>query len=175
MQVWTVVWGKIASIASGNPGLPGDETGELVQRAGIVAGQPRRGAPAAGPPPVAGELVDQALERAAGRRRVRHALGMPADRRISNEVIDELLAGGSTEEELAGPGGLLAQLTKRLVERAREVELSDHLGYEPHLEPPGGTGSTRNGSTSKTLICEHGPVQVDGARDRGTAGPRRQL
>ncbi|MHB8694286.1 MAG: hypothetical protein ACYDHH_23855 [Solirubrobacteraceae bacterium] len=81
-------------------------------------------------------LVDQALERAGGRRRVRQALGMPSDRRISNEVIDELLAGASTEEELAGPGELLAELTKRLVERAMEVELTDHVGYEPHQEPP---------------------------------------
>ena len=48
------------------------------------------------------------------------------DRRISDEVIDELLAGASTEEEIAGPGGLLAELTKRLVERAMEVELTDH-------------------------------------------------
>ena len=88
----------------------------------------RRGPPGA----VATELVDEAVERAAGRRRVRQALGMPSDRRISNEVIDELLAGASTEEEIAGPGGLLAQLTKRLVERAMEVELTDHVGYEPH-------------------------------------------
>jgi putative transposase len=91
---------------------------------------------------------------------------MPSDRRISDEVIDELLAGASTEEEIAGPGGLLAQLTKRLVERAMEVELTDHLGYEPHAEPPGGTGNTRNGSTPKTLTTEHGNVQVDAPRDR---------
>ena len=45
--------------------------------------------------------------------------------RISDEVIDELLAGASREEEIAGPGGLLAELTKRLVERAMEVELTD--------------------------------------------------
>jgi hypothetical protein len=46
---------------------------------------------------------------------------MPADRRISNELIDELLAGASTEEQIAGPGGLLAELTKRLVERALTI------------------------------------------------------
>ena len=56
----------------------------------------------------------------------------PGGERISDEVIDELLAGARTEEEIAGPGGLLARLTKRLVERAMEVELTDHLGYEPH-------------------------------------------
>ena len=117
------------------PGLTGDDRSER-ERAEIGAGQPRRGAPAADPldrPALASELIDEAVERAAGRRRVRQALGMPSDRRISDEVIDELLAGASTEEEIAGPGGLLAQLTKRLVERAMEVELTDHVGYEPHL------------------------------------------
>src|SRR4051794_762749 len=91
---------------------------------------------------------------------------MPSDRRISDEVIDGLLAGARTEEEIVGPGGLLAQLTKRLVERAMEVELTDHLGYEPHAQPPGGTGNTRNGSTPKTLITDHGPVAIDTPRDR---------
>ncbi len=148
------------------PGLPGDGTGELVERAGVGAGQPRRGAPAGDPPPLAAELVDEAVQRAAGRRRVRQALQMPSDRRISDVVIDELLAGASSEEEIAGPGGLLAALTKRLVERAMEVELTDHVGYEPHQEPLGGAGNTRNGSTPKTLITEHGKVQVDAPRDR---------
>ena len=56
--------------------------------------------------------------------------------RISDEVIDQLLAGAASEEEIAGPGGLLAELTKRLVERAMEVELTDHVGYEPHASRP---------------------------------------
>src|SRR5215831_6431186 len=86
--------------------------------------------------------------------------------RLSDEVIDELLAGARTEEEIVGPGGVLAQLTKRLVERALQAELSEHLGYEPHREPPGGVGNTRNGSTAKTLATEHGPVEIRTPRDR---------
>ncbi len=85
---------------------------------------------------------------------------------LPDELIDELLAGARTEEEIAGQGGLLSQLTKRLVERAMEVELTDHLGYELHQEPPGGAGNTRNGSTSKRLITEHGPVEINTPRDR---------
>ena len=81
-------------------------------------------------------------------------------------MIDELLAGARTEEEIVGPGGVLAQLTKRLVERAMSAELTEHLGYEPHQEPPGGTGNTRNGSTAKTLATEHGPVRIETPRDR---------
>ena len=119
------------------------------------------------------ELVDDAVDRAAGRRRVRQALGMPSDRRISNEVTDELLAGASTEEEIAGPSGLLAELTKRLVERAMEVELTDHVGYEPHVEPSGGAPNQRNGTTPKTLITEHGKVAIDAPRDRdGSFDPK---
>src|SRR6188472_1336913 len=147
------------------PGLPGADRSER-ERAEIGAGQPRRGAPAADPPTLPDGLVDRGVDRAGGRRLVRQALGMPADRRISDEVIDELLAGASTEEEIAGPGGLLARLTKRLVERAMEVELTDHLGYEPHAEPPGGIGNTRNGCTPKTLITDQGPIQVNTPRDR---------
>jgi putative transposase len=92
---------------------------------------------------------------------------------LADEVIDELLAGARSEEEIVGPGGVLAQLTKRLVERAMSAELTEHLGYEPHQEPPGGAGNTRNGSTPKTLATEHGPVRVETPRDRkGTFEPQ---
>ena len=94
-------------------------------------------------------------------------------RKLPDDVVDELLAGARTEEEIVGPGGLLSQLTKRLVERALEVEITDHLGYERHQEPPGGTGNTRNGSTAKRLVTEHGEVPIDTPRDRdGSFEPR---
>ena len=89
------------------PGLPGEETGER-ERAGLGAGQPRRGASAAVPPVLPAELIAEAVDRATGRCRVRQALGVPKDRRISDELIDELLAGASSEEEIAGKGGILA-------------------------------------------------------------------
>jgi len=89
--------------------------------------------------------------------------------RVKKLLPDEVL----DEQEIVGPGGLLSQLTKRLVERAMEVELTEHLGYEPHLEPPGGAGNARNGSTPKTLITEQGPVQINSPRDRnGTFEPQ---
>jgi hypothetical protein len=94
--------------------------------------------------------------------------------KLPDELVDELLAGASSEEEIVGPGGLLSQLTKRLVERAMEVELTDHLGYESHQEPPGGAG--RNGSTPKTLVTEHGAVGIrtdqPGKRDVHHLGDR---
>ena len=95
-------------------------------------------------------------------------LDLPVELRVqlSDEVVDQLLAGARSEEEIVGRGGVLAQLTKRLVERALQAELTEHLGYEPHQEPPGGVGNTRNGSTAKTLATEHGPVEIETPRDR---------
>ena len=104
-------------------------------------------------------------------RRKRSSSGLREQ--LPDELIDELLAGARSEEQLVGPGGLLGQLTKRLVERAMEVELTDHLGYEHGESPPGATGNTRNGSTPKTLSTEHGPVEIETPRDRdGSFEPR---
>jgi putative transposase len=65
--------------------------------------------------------------------------------KLRDELVHELPAGAQSEEEIVGPGGLSARLTKRLVERAMEVELTDHLGYEPHQEPPGAPGTPATG------------------------------
>ena len=119
------------------------------------------------------QISERQIEDAVGRATLRSMMDRPDGDRISDEVVDELLAGAKTEQEIAGPGGLLAQLTKRLVERAMEVELTDHLGYEPHQEPPGGVGNTRNGTSPKTLVTEHGRVGIDAPRDRdGSFEPR---
>src|SRR6266566_3184470 len=142
----------------------GAERSEPGGRAQRGAGGTRRASAAGGR---RGELARGLVDDAVNRARLRAAVGPLADGGgLSDEVIDELLAGASTEEEIVGPGGVLAALTRRLVERAMEVELTDHLGYEPHAEPPGGTGNTRNGSTPKTLATEHGPVRIDTPRDR---------
>jgi putative transposase len=139
------------------------------------AGGEPQGEPAATPPRrrrrsgLSNDRVDDAVDRARLREMTRRADG----ERIPDAVIDQLLAGASTEQEIAGPGGLLANLTKRLVERAMEVELTDHLGYEPHAEPPGGVGNTRNGTSPKRLIGDHGEVVIDAPRDRdGSFSPK---
>src|SRR5215210_7225843 len=102
------------------------------------------------------EIVEDALARA----RAGEASGLPDELRgqLTDGLIDELLAGRSGEAEILGPDGLLGELTRRLVERALWAELTEHLGYEPHAEPPGGTGNARNGSTPKTVLTDHGPV-----------------
>jgi putative transposase len=86
--------------------------------------------------------------------------------RLGDELIDELLAGARTEEEIVGPAGVLAQLTRRLVERAMDAELTEHLDYERGEAPPGGAGNARNGSTPKTLHTDHGSVRIETPRDR---------
>ena len=92
---------------------------------------------------------------------------------LPDELIDELLAGAKTPEEITGPGGLLNRLTKRLLERAIEAELSEHLGYERGQAPPGGVGNARNGTTAKTVHTPHGSVRVEQPRDRaGTFEPQ---
>jgi transposase-like protein len=102
------------------------------------------------------------------------AVSSPPGELLSDELVDELLAGARTPEELTGPGGLLAQLTKRLVERAMSAELDEHLGYPRGSAPrPDPGGNSRNGSTSKTLHTDHGSLRLDGPRDRdGTFEPQ---
>src|SRR3954464_15418589 len=93
----------------------------------------------------------------------------------SDEVVaQDLLARARREGvNLVGPGGLLAGLTKTVLETALEAELTDHLGYEKH-DPVGRNGAnSRNGARSKTVITEVGPVELDVPRDReGTFEPR---
>ncbi len=85
---------------------------------------------------------------------------------IKPEVLDELLKGIKTQDDLAGPNGLLKALTKALVERALEGELTHHLGYAKN-DPVGyGNGNSRNGKSRKTLKSEQGEVEIAVPRDR---------
>lgn len=92
---------------------------------------------------------------------------------VSDEVLDALLGGAKTAEQIAGPDGLLGQLTRRLLNRALEAELTAHLGYEPGQAPPGGVGNARNGRPGKTILTDQGPLQIRSPRDRkGTFEPQ---
>src|ERR1700759_25681 len=71
---------------------------------------------------------------------------------LSDELIDELLGGASTAQEIAGPQGLLGELTRRLLERALEAEITEHLGYPAGGAPRGGAGNSRNGRPAKTVL-----------------------
>jgi len=86
--------------------------------------------------------------------------------RLLDGMIDELIAGKRGEREILGQNGVLGELTRRMVQRALEEELTEHLGYPAGQAPPGGVGNSRNGGTPKTLLTDQGPVPIDTPRDR---------
>ncbi len=90
-----------------------------------------------------------------------------------DELLDELLKGVKTPDDLFGKEGLLKQLTKSLVERALEGELTDHLGYEKHSPVGKFTSNSRNGSSHKILRGDRGEIPIDIPRDReGSFDPK---
>jgi transposase-like protein len=75
--------------------------------------------------------------------------------------------------QLTGAGGLLQQLTKRVLESALEGEITDHLGYDKHDAAGRNSGNSRNGTRSKTVLTDVGPVEVKVPRDvEGSFEPR---
>jgi putative transposase len=85
---------------------------------------------------------------------------------VSNELIDQLLAGYKKPEDLIGENGLLKQLTKRLVERALEAEMTEHLGHTKNASVANAAGNARNGKSKKTLKGDFGELPIDVPRDR---------
>src|SRR5689334_19536993 len=82
---------------------------------------------------------------------------------LAEELIERARAEGV---DLVGPGGLLAGLTKTVLETALEAEISEHLGYDKHDPAGRNGGNSRNGTRTKTVVTEIGPVEVDVPRDR---------
>ena len=92
------------------------------------------------------------------------------DEQLLAQLSDQARAKGL---QLVGEGGLLARLTKRVVESAIEGELDDHLGYGKHDPAGRNGGNSRNGTRAKTVLTEAGPVQIEVPRDRdGSFSPQ---
>jgi putative transposase len=94
----------------------------------------------------------------------------PADA-LAGLVDDEFIArlAGQARAQglsLTGAGGVLPQLTKRVIDAALEGELDSHLGYGKHETAGRDGGNSRNGRRSKTVVTEAGPVELDVPRDR---------
>jgi putative transposase len=85
---------------------------------------------------------------------------------ITPEVLDEILKDYEKPEDLLSENGLLQQLTKALVERALNGELTHHLGYEKHDSAGNNSGNSRNGTTQKILKGKRGQVEIEVPRDR---------
>ncbi|MEV7427722.1 IS256 family transposase [Streptomyces sp. NPDC091212] len=86
---------------------------------------------------------------------------------VDDRLIDELVGRAQAEGmQLTGEGGLLQQLTKRLLESALEGEITDHLGYDKHDPAGKNGGNSRNGTRAKTVLTDVGPVEITVPRDR---------
>jgi putative transposase len=89
---------------------------------------------------------------------------------IDVRVIDELLAEhGHRPEDIGGENGLLKQLTKAILERALDAEMTNHLGYEKHSPAGYKSGNSRNGKSKKTLKGDFGEVELETPRDRNAS------
>ncbi len=86
--------------------------------------------------------------------------------RIDTELVDQLLRNYKKPEDVLGENGLLKQFTKALLERAMQVELSEHLGYEKHSADGDNSGNSRNGTSEKTLKGDFGELPIEVPRDR---------
>ena len=67
---------------------------------------------------------------------------------------------------MLGEEGLFQELKRRLLERALGAELSEHLGYEKGDPAGRGSGNSRNGHPSKTVIGDDGAIEIAVPRDR---------
>jgi putative transposase len=85
---------------------------------------------------------------------------------VPEELLSGLLANYKKPEDLIGDSGLLKQLTKLLVERALDAELTEHLGHERNEAVSNVGGNTRNGKSKKTLKGDFGELPIEVPRDR---------
>ena len=92
---------------------------------------------------------------------------------VTNELIDSLLAGHKKPEDLTGENDLLKPLTKKLVERALEAEMAEHLGYAKNETVAIPAGDNGNGKSRKTLKGDFGELPIEMPRDRqGSVEPQ---
>ena len=85
---------------------------------------------------------------------------------ISDKLIDQLLEGCDSPEDILGEAGLLKQLTKKVAERALNAEMEQHLGYAKHAPEGRNSGNSRNGKSKKKVRSVHGEIDLDIPRDR---------
>lgn len=89
-----------------------------------------------------------------------------------DELLDQLTEN-TTAAEIMKDGGLLKELQKRVIERALDAEMTDHLGYEKHSPEGDNSGNSRNGPGHKTMLGPSGNFIIETPRDRnGTFEPQ---
>jgi len=85
---------------------------------------------------------------------------------ISKEILNELMKEYKGPDDFYGPDGLIKQLSKAIIERAMQTELTEQLGYDKSESGEKETENRRNGKTSKTLRTDQGPMEIEVPRDR---------
>src|SRR3954453_24129028 len=85
---------------------------------------------------------------------------------IDLDLIDKLLADYKKPEDIIGENGLLKQLTKALLERAMQAEITDHFGYAKNDRAGNNSGNSRNGKTTKALKADFGDLPLETPLDR---------
>ena len=88
---------------------------------------------------------------------------------IPKEVLDALMKDYKNPEDLIGETGLLKQLTKQLLERAMQAEMTEHLGYEKNIPAKKKTTNSRNGTYQKRVKGEFGNLDITVPRDRDSS------
>ena len=81
-----------------------------------------------------------------------------------NAAVDLLIEGDVDLSNALGKDGLIKQLSKRILEKALQVEMDDHLGYSRYDRSE--LQNARNGAFQKTLITNNGVIDLDVPRDR---------
>ncbi|TLN00704.1 IS256 family transposase [bacterium] len=87
----------------------------------------------------------------------------------TDELLDALMKDYKKPEDLIGENGLLKQLTKKLLERAMQAEITEHLGYEKNAPSGKNSGNSRNGIYKKSIKGEFGNLDVAVPRDRNAS------
>ncbi|QQS02803.1 MAG: IS256 family transposase [Austwickia sp.] len=89
-----------------------------------------------------------------------------AERLAASGALDEVFAQLDAGQPLTGDQGVLGAMLKAALERGLDTELTEHLGYERGDPDAAEFANSRNGTTSKTLATEVGPVELAVPRDR---------
>ena len=85
---------------------------------------------------------------------------------ILDQILDTIDFRGLTQEEVAGKDGLIKQLTGKILQRALDAEMTEHLGYEKNSNDGDNSGNSRNGHSEKTVLLENQKTTIEIPRDR---------
>ena len=87
---------------------------------------------------------------------------------ILDQILDTIDFKGLTQDEVVGQDGLIKQLTGKILQRALEAEMTEHLGYEKNSNDGDNSGNSRNGHTEKTVLLENQSATIEVPRDRNS-------